>query len=48
MLEFREAPFLVLLFSLCINDLPDDVISNIDIFADDTPRYSKCEQTPDL
>ena len=33
---------------LYINDLPDDVISNIAIYADDTTLYSKCDQEFDL
>ena len=36
------------LFLLYINDLPDDVIFNIDIYADDTTLYSKCDQSCDL
>ena len=36
------------LFLLYINDLPDDVISNIAIYADDTALYSKCDQASDL
>ena len=36
------------LFLLYINDLPDDVISNIAIYADDTTLYTKCDQTSDL
>ena len=36
------------LFLLYINDLPDDVICNIAIYADDTTLYSKCDQSPDL
>ena len=32
------------LFLLYINDLPDDVICNIAIYADDTTVYSKCNQ----
>ena len=36
------------LFLLYINDLPDDVICNIAIYADDTTFYSKCDQAPDL
>ena len=39
MLEFRL---------LYINDLPDNVICNIAIYADDTTLYSKCDQTSDL
>ena len=36
------------LFLLYINDLPDDVICNIAICADDTTLYSKCDQASDL
>ena len=36
------------LFLLYINDLPDDVICNIAIHADDTTLYSKCDQAFDL
>ena len=36
------------LFLLYINDLPDDVICNIAIYADDTTLYSKCDQAFDL
>ena len=36
------------LFMLYINDLPDDVICNIAIYADDTTHYSKCDQASDL
>ena len=32
------------LFLLYINDLPDDVICNIAIYADDTTLYSDCNQ----
>ena len=32
------------LFLLYINDLPDDVINDITISADDTTLYSKCDQ----
>ena len=35
-------------FLLYINDLPDDVICNITIYADDTTLYSKCDQASDL
>ena len=38
-------PTLLLLY---INDLPDDVICNIAIYADDTTLYSKCDQASDL
>ena len=36
------------LLLLYIDDLPDDVVSNIAIYTDDTTRYSKCEQASDL
>ena len=36
------------LFLLYINDLPDDVICNIAIYADDATLYSKCDQASDL
>ena len=36
------------LFLLYINDLPDDTICNIAIYADDTTLYSKCDQASDL
>ena len=36
------------LFLLYINDLPDDVICNNAIYADDTTLYSKCDQASDL
>ena len=32
------------LFLIYINDLPDDVIYDIAIYADDTTLYSKCHQ----
>ena len=35
-------------FLLNINDLPDDAICNIAIYADDTALYSKCDQASDL
>ena len=34
-------------FLLYINDLPDDVICDIAIYADDTTFYSKCDQASD-
>ena len=33
---------------LYINDLPDDVICDIAIYADDITLYSKCDQASDL
>ena len=36
------------LFLLYINDLPDDVICDIAIYAQDTTLYSKCDQASDL
>ena len=36
------------LFLLYINDLPDDVICNIAIYADDNTLYSKCDQASDM
>ena len=36
------------LFLLHSNDLPDDVICYIAIYADDTTCYSKCDQTSGL
>ena len=36
------------LFLIYINDLPDNVICNIAIYADDNTPYSKCDQASDL
>ena len=36
------------LFLVYITDLPEDVICNIAIYADDTTLYSKCDQASDL
>ena len=36
------------LFLLYINDLPDDVICDTAIYADDTALYSKCDRASDL
>ena len=35
-------------FLLYIKDLPDNVICDIAIYADDTVLYSKCDQTSDM
>ena len=40
MLDFLKAPFLVLHFFLYINDLPDDIICNIAIYAEDATLYT--------
>ena len=36
------------LFQLYINDLRDDVICDIAIYADDTTLYSKCDRASNL
>ena len=36
------------LFLLYINDLPDNIICDIAIYADDTTLYFKCDQASDL
>ena len=36
------------LFLLYINDLPDDAICNIAIYADDTTLFPKCNRTSEL
>ena len=47
--ESLKAPFLVVHFSCqFINGLPDDVICNIAIYADDTTLYSKFDHASDL
>ena len=43
--ESIPVPTLLLLY---INDLPDDIICNIAIYADHTTLYSKCDQACDL
>ena len=50
MLKFPKGPFFVLHFSYhtVMNDVPDDVVCNIVIYADETNLYSKCEQSCDL
>ena len=44
----QESIHVPTLFLLHINDLHDDVICNIVIYADDTTLYSKCVQASDL
>lgn len=36
------------LFLVYINDLPDGVIYNIAVYADDITFYSRCDQASDL
>ena len=36
------------LFLRYVSDLPEDVIVDIAIYADDTALYSKCDQASDL
>ena len=43
-----DPTFLVILFLLYINDLPDDLICSIAIYTDETTLYSKCDQASDL
>ena len=40
MMEFLKAPFMIPWFLPYINDLPDDVICYVAIYADDTTLYS--------
>ena len=47
-LELLKASFLVTLFLLYINDLPDDRTRNIAIFVYDITLYFKCNQASDL
>ena len=35
-------------FQLYTNDLPDDVLSDIGIYVDDTALYCKCDQASDM
>ena len=44
-----QAPILgPTLFLLYISDLPDDIICDVAIYADDTTLYSKCDRASDL
>ena len=47
MLEFLKAPFHTFP-TIYINDLPDEVICDIAIYADNTTLYSKCDQSSHL
>ena len=38
-------PTLIMLY---INELPDDAVCDISVYADDTTVYSKCNQASDL
>ena len=42
MMKFLKGPFLVL------NELTDDIISNVAIYADDTTLYSRYDQASNL
>ena len=44
----KQSIFGPTLFLLTINDLPDDIICGIAIYADDTTLNSKCDQASDL
>ena len=35
-------------FAIYINDLPDDVICDVAIYANDTTFYSMCDQASDM
>ena len=50
MLTWEPAPKLnsCVILWLYIIDLPDDIICDIAIYADDTAFYSKCDQASDL
>ena len=48
MVEFLDSILGATLFLLYTNDLPDDVICDIAISADDPTLYSKCDQASDL
>ena len=47
-IKLKEKPHTCGIQGLRVNDLPDDVICDIAIYADDTTLYSKCDQTSDL
>ena len=44
---FQGSNVIPTLFLLNINDLPDDAICDIAIYAEDTTLYSKCDQASD-
>ena len=49
MVEFLKAPHpWSHTFAIYINDLPDDVICDVAIYANDTTFYSMCDQASDM
>ena len=48
MLEFQRVHFSHYTFLLYINDLSDDVMCNITVYADDTYLYINYDQASDL
>ena len=47
--EFLQGSILApKLFLLYTNDLPDDAICNVAVYADDSTLYSKCELESDI
>ena len=48
MFVFLKAPSFALHFPTIHNNLPEDVICNIAVYADDFTLYSKCDLASDL
>ena len=44
----QDSILVLALFLVYVNDLPDDFIRNVGIYADDTTLYSKCDRGSDL
>ena len=44
----QDSILVLALFLVYVNDLPDDFIRNVGIYADDTTLYSKCDRESDL